>query len=422
MWPRTRKLAYLLLFLFVTMTALSWLAIHSEEMASALAVEEKTPDGETTDGDAEGDARSRGTDTGERKDGEYIDAEGGYTDRKGGEYHAEDESKHNDTEDKQNKTENKQNNTEDKHNTTKQTAETRAGHERGAERKEIGKNGDNRERKQDEGDGMVELFRERRERVRGLCEEARKGHSGGKENLEITLRRQILHGWDWNVSVCVIPKVGSGTWRGHVNRMNGRSGDPLRDPKRRRLVKRSSEGVLASVRKTVRIMTVRNPLTRLVSAYRNKFRDGKRFGVHHKKGKRTFLRHALKHLPADRNKNRLSFPDFLTHVVKSHKEGRVDMHWQTFSYLCSPCQLDYNYVTKLEQQTDELRHVFQVVGLPADPARKANPIKMGVNKDASDLAYYKKVPLKLRKQIYDIFKFDMVMFDYQLPRDFWDDT
>ncbi|XP_037794689.1 carbohydrate sulfotransferase 11-like isoform X1 [Penaeus monodon] len=389
MWSRTRKfILFSFLFLTVTVGMVDLRGKYKKPATflSEIPVVEGEAVGDqkrvvgTTDGGENEDLERRGDDADE---GEYDAYDGEHGDADEGALGGKDEE-----------------------NTAKQTAQTQEGYEGQEEpkhfeaEKKSGKNGDEKEAT---GEGLLERFRRRRERVRAVCEQ-RRNNTGEKENVEVTLRSQILYFWGWNVSVCTIPKVGSGTWRGHVNRINGRSGDPLRDPKRRNLTRRSVRDVLGQVRETVRIMTVRHPLTRLVSAYRNKFRDGRRFGVHHKIGRRTFLAPALKHLPQNRNKNHLSFADFLTHVVKSHREGRVNLHWQTFSYLCSPCHFDYDYITKLETQTEDLHHVFGVVGLPADPARQANPIKKGANKDASDLAYYNQVPLKLKKQIYDVFK------------------
>ncbi|XP_047494598.1 carbohydrate sulfotransferase 11-like isoform X2 [Penaeus chinensis] len=378
MWSRTRKFIYFSILFLAVAVGMVYLRGKYPEAPSFLAEirvvegeaagDQKRVEGTTDRGENE-DLERRGDDAGESEYKDAYDSEHGDGDE--GTLGDKDEG-----------------------NAGKQTSQTKEGYEGQEEPRHFETEKRSGDEEEATGEGLLELFRRRRERVRAACEE-RRNNSAEKENVEVTLKRQILHFWGWNVSVCTIPKVGSGTWRGHVNRINGRSGDPLRDPKRRNVTRGPVRDALGQVRKTVRIMTVRHPLTRLVSAYRNKFRDGKRFGVHHKIGRRTFLVPALKHLPQKR---------------------------QTFSYLCSPCHLDYDYVTKLETQTEELHHVFGVVGLPADPARQANPIKKGEDKDASDLAYYKQVPLSLKKEIYDVFKFDMMMFDYQLPNDFWETT
>ncbi|ROT85066.1 hypothetical protein C7M84_021408 [Penaeus vannamei] len=73
--------------------------------------------------------------------------------------------------------------------------------------------------------------------------------------------------------------AGSSTWRVHVRRING--GPPanvsVEDDKRRQTFLQSGlrQVVASTVSSSTLIMSVRHPLTRLVSAYRNKYDDGK---------------------------------------------------------------------------------------------------------------------------------------------------
>ncbi|XP_037794690.1 uncharacterized protein LOC119590034 isoform X2 [Penaeus monodon] len=318
MWSRTRKfILFSFLFLTVTVGMVDLRGKYKKPATflSEIPVVEGEAVGDqkrvvgTTDGGENEDLERRGDDADE---GEYDAYDGEHGDADEGALGGKDEE-----------------------NTAKQTAQTQEGYEGQEEpkhfeaEKKSGKNGDEKEAT---GEGLLERFRRRRERVRAVCEQ-RRNNTGEKENVEVTLRSQILYFWGWNVSVCTIPKVGSGTWRGHVNRINGRSGDPLRDPKRRNLTRRSVRDVLGQVRETVRIMTVRHPLTRLVSAYRNKFRDGRRFGVHHKEQESPVLRrfpHARCEIPQGRARQ-LTLADLFVLVLAMpfrlrlhHEAGNTD--------------------------------------------------------------------------------------------------
>nr|XP_027225843.1 uncharacterized protein LOC113817920 [Penaeus vannamei] len=173
------------------------------------------------------------------------------------------------------------------------------------------------------------------------------------EDVAYTVNRRHYYFFDYNATVCAVPKAGSSTWRVHVRRING--GPPanvsVEDDKRRQTFLQSGlrQVVASTVSSSTLIMSVRHPLTRLVSAYRNKYDDGKPMRGYNRKRKHLLI-------------------------------------------LALPCTFPYEYIVKTETFTEDLDYVFGALRLPSKPRVVQNQIKSGRNKDKKDLRYYKEYP------------------------------
>ena len=100
----------------------------------------------------------------------------------------------------------------------------------------------------------------------------------------------------------------------------------------------------------INVSLKRHPLSRLLSAWRNKF--AKSFSA----SKKYFARYGvfIKQFYADdefvHEDYLVSFPAFLKFVVFSHlkKPQLLNTHWMPYFQACSPCGIDYQVVSKQE--------------------------------------------------------------------------
>ncbi|XP_037794237.1 carbohydrate sulfotransferase 11-like [Penaeus monodon] len=253
---------------------------------------------------------------------------------------------------------------------------------------------------------VARRFVQRREQMRKTCEAMKRK----REPVRHTIRNFMFRLWNYNVSLCSIPKCGWTTWVNNMKKINGRH--PLYDERRFKLLRQADDVIISGVRDTVTLISVRHPLVRLVSAFRNKFLDGRPF---EKVG--GYLRMALQvlQLPADRNY--ISFSEFLVHVIKTR--SHPDRHWNTYRELCSPCYFNYNYIALLETYTEDMQYLAQEFEIPIDPEARRNAKSVPGEDESAAFRYYRNVSLSIRRQISDIFKDDMEMFGYKLPDDFW---
>ncbi|ELT98017.1 hypothetical protein CAPTEDRAFT_26047, partial [Capitella teleta] len=90
-----------------------------------------------------------------------------------------------------------------------------------------------------------------------------------------------------------------------------------------------------------KFMIVRDPLERLVSAYRNKFEQGTESYFNQK-----FGRHIIQQYRANASAHALQegddvhFDEFIRFVV----DGNAEPHWNTYQDLCCPCQIHYDVI------------------------------------------------------------------------------
>ncbi|XP_047487793.1 carbohydrate sulfotransferase 11-like [Penaeus chinensis] len=294
-----------------------------------------------------------------------------------------------------------------------------------------------------ERQGVIEeRFRSRRERVLKTCRTAQ-----NMEDVVCTLNTRVLYFWNYNASICTMGKVSSGTWRSHAQRVNNVRGHPMYDGRRRSLLRKPWQQIIDYSKSVSRWITVRHPLTRLVSCYQDKYRNGSNFperkinvlgeflfpalisnGLVFKSQNsyawKNFLdkrKRSVKMLNAidKRGRSSVTFTEFLNHVAHTFEEGRINRHWKTYGLLCSPCFFDYEYIAKTETQDQDLEYLFNRFGFPSDP-HQAVKVKEDVRrKTENDLRYYETVPMELKQKIYNIYKTDMEMFGYDLPQDFW---
>ncbi|ROT82612.1 putative carbohydrate sulfotransferase 8-like [Penaeus vannamei] len=241
------------------------------------------------------------------------------------------------------------------------------------------------------------------------------------------------------LSVCVPPKAGHTSW-GRVKRELSQVG-PI-------------DG-------STKILSVRHPLVRLTSAYRDKYLDGK--PLHRTpEPKKTWIWWRRYWFPALLSRGDIppprwmtlevrstqtlpdpcqrvakenmyvylkarelekpwhqsrfqnttfSFQDFLNHVLWTARLRQLDYHWAPQTCLCNPCKVRYDYVLHLENIGHELDHVLRDLGI----AQEIPVPRVHVTKDddrMSDAGYYKDVPQEIMRQIYSLFRYDFDVLNY----------
>ncbi|XP_066984018.1 carbohydrate sulfotransferase 12-like [Macrobrachium rosenbergii] len=320
-----------------------------------------------------------------------------------------------------------------------------------------------KEEEVEEEDPVAQRLRTRRETLLEVCKS--EGFQACHVQSILTYRMYFFH--QYNTSVCTVAKSASSTWRAHLRRVN--KGPPFnvpidQDDTRKAFLERPFGAVVKDVKSSSKIITVRHPLTRLVSAFRNKYNDGKPMPPHRslyeeKVRKRlagsdwherfhqfwlpalfanslvapdTHVKVGMKD-PIDPSvlysveeyerlyrvlKPKITFVQFLKFVLKTYKEQKPDAHWKPYYHVCCPCYFDYDYITKVETLSEDLEHIFKKIGIPANPDTSKNQERDSVDSIYSDYKYYRNVPMALKREIYKHLKHDMDLFGYNLPKNF----
>ena len=107
-----------------------------------------------------------------------------------------------------------------------------------------------------------------------------------------------------------------------------------------------------------KIMLVRHPFTRLVSAYNDKFTvQNAEKDYFQQYIIRTYLNKRQK--PRRYRDWRVAFDEFIDAVV----HGYMDEHWEPFQDRCNMCNIDYDSVLRLETLSRDIPNVLDILGL-----------------------------------------------------------
>lgn len=173
-------------------------------------------------------------------------------------------------------------------------------------------------------------------------------------------------------------------------------------------------------------MNVRHPLSRLVSAWRDKFRVPVSSTSH--KGDAGYIQPISywmkkygKFINAKFGREEFEIPEgyyvalesFLDYVAWVGRDARYDHHWKSFNYHCRPCQLKFQFITKAETSTQDADYILKKANIGDIPNVKlpdmyeTSPLK---SKNPED--YFVKVSHVTIERLHHAYRDDFRLFGY----------
>ena len=104
-----------------------------------------------------------------------------------------------------------------------------------------------------------------------------------------------------------------------------------------------------------------------------------------------------------------SFPAFVEYVAWNNGDSKMNHHWRTFHHLCSPCALEYDFITHLE--SSQLESPFILKKLKVDH-KTYIPGKYSWSPAGRDEERWSNIPRGTAEQIYRHYYADIVLFGY----------
>ena len=158
-----------------------------------------------------------------------------------------------------------------------------------------------------------------------------------------------------------------------------------------------------------KFLFVREPLHRLLSAFKDKF-------LGNNPGSREVSRSAREGIvksyrPRDYvrdGSNLVTFPEFIKYF--SNPERRRDHHWRQYDKICHPCLVKYDFIGKLENFSEDGPSLLRMAGLSDEAAFP--PIHQHTSGDEV-LNNYSQVPPDDIKKIGELYFSDFAMFGYE---------
>lgn len=157
-----------------------------------------------------------------------------------------------------------------------------------------------------------------------------------------------------------------------------------------------------------RLLMVRHPLTRWLSAFRQKMKLKAYMSVR-QKIVRDYRPDASQE---DIEKGNPTFEEFLKHLITvGLKNATYDHHWAPYTYLCDPCRMHYDYIIKLETLSDDLVFLREVLYDNSTDVVIPNKYN-GFTEGNVIMEFYSNVSMGTLHRVVDIYRRDFEMFGY----------
>nr|XP_033769952.1 carbohydrate sulfotransferase 12-like [Geotrypetes seraphini] len=244
------------------------------------------------------------------------------------------------------------------------------------------------------------------------------------------------------VIYCYVPKVACTNWKRVMIVLSeslSNQGIPYKDPLNiprqdvhspsshltfnkfwRRYGKFSRHLMKIKLKKYTKFLFVRDPFVRLISAFRSKFE------LENDVFYRVFavpilkLYSNLSNVPASVSKAfsvgmKPSFGEFIQYLLDplTEKERPFNEHWRQVYRLCHPCQIEYDFIGKLETLDEDAVELLRLLGVDKQfhfPPSYKNRTASSWTED-----WFAKIPLEWKQQLFKLYEADFVLFGYSKP-------
>nr|XP_027213257.1 carbohydrate sulfotransferase 10-like [Penaeus vannamei] len=254
-------------------------------------------------------------------------------------------------------------------------------------------------------------FQEREEFKKEMC---RKMNTSGK----ILTNYFMYYNKEYKLLLCAPPKTGCSSLKRHLLRLVGfpENINVHSDQARRAIAVRQVLGddlqeVLQSTFPSTRAMVARDPLDRIVSGYKDKFRNGDQVtGMWANYMTRYRMRRGF-----NTSNMTITFDQYLemiANIMETYGRNSIDRHFRATSLLCSPCSVDYEYILHTDTLTQDLQYIVEQLNI--------TDIDLGLRLDnrtrtSSYENYYRTIPDSLMRRIYALYKDDFLISNFTLP-------
>ncbi|XP_044000744.1 carbohydrate sulfotransferase 8-like isoform X1 [Gambusia affinis] len=230
----------------------------------------------------------------------------------------------------------------------------------------------------------------------------------------------------YKVLYCEVPKSGCSNWKRTLIVLSGKASNPdsLNHEQvhyggyLKTLNRFNQKEIMHRLQTYKKFMFVREPLDRVVSAYRDKFENPNEY-YHNLFGKPIISKYRVApSAEALKTGNGVTFKEFVQYLLDGHRPVGMDIHWEQINKLCHPCLIDYDLIGKFENMEEESNFLLRMIGAPDSlklPSFKdRNPKDVRTSKEITE-KYFSQVSLMEKQRAYDFYYMDYLMFNYSKP-------
>ena len=210
------------------------------------------------------------------------------------------------------------------------------------------------------------------------------------------------------IMFCTIPKVASTTWKRVLADLSGlRQGIFVHRPGLWRRLNEYQEKEKSILLKTYfKFVFVREPLHRLLSAFKDKFIGKNR---NFSKNIRKIIVKAFRPKDFDPNgDNNITFAEFVQYY--SRDTISRNPHWRQYGDLCHPCVINYDFIGHLETMKEDATLLLKMAGI--EDRVKFPPIHNSTS-SREIISYYSTVPSECISRLAEQYRNDFDLFGYE---------
>ena len=166
----------------------------------------------------------------------------------------------------------------------------------------------------------------------------------------------------------------------------------------------------------------RNPVTRLFSAYRNKFTDKENAYYPADYGTRIIKKYRLNATEDElKTGKNVKFEEFAMFVADADTHMSVDEHWRQMADICEPCQVNYDYVGRYETLSEDTENLLKELNLDhliQIPSKSSVLHYYGKNLKPTPTSLgemFKNVSFSYLHKLWEYYKMDFLLFRYEYP-------
>lgn len=225
---------------------------------------------------------------------------------------------------------------------------------------------------------------------------------------------------------CQVPKAGCSNWKRTLMVLAGKASNTQSikhdtvhyGQHLKKLDSFDQQGIMHRLQTYTKVIFVREPLERMVSAYRDKFENPNNY-YHSLFGKPIISKYRVNPSKAAlKTGNGVTFKEFVQYLLDVHRPVGMDIHWEQANQLCNPCLIDYDFIGKFENMEEESNFLLRLSGAPPNltlPSFKdRNPSDKRTSMQITE-NYFSQVSALERQRVYDFYYMDYLMFNYSKP-------
>ncbi|XP_075049523.1 carbohydrate sulfotransferase 9-like isoform X3 [Mixophyes fleayi] len=217
---------------------------------------------------------------------------------------------------------------------------------------------------------------------------------------------------------CEVPKVGCSNWKRIILLLNDSLGRSLTELKHYAVHTSSLLIKLRSYPPSIqtqllanytKVMFTRDPLERVVSAYRDKFLHED--DIYYSRNIANRIKRTVR--KNENSTENITFEEFVRYIVQEDRRYR-DTHWRPMYHLCDPCNIHYDIIGKFETIKQDADFVLKTIGAPKDlsyPNMKHHSNDTRTN-DQISKHYLESLSSSLFGQLVNVYSVDFSMFEY----------